>query len=311
MIPVMFEAFQFGPFTVWIRLFFLLMAIWVSSEFFFRLAASAGLSLQHLRDVAWWHAIGFLLGGRLVGILSIYQVYLRHPFRIFIVWDGSFSFVGAAIGVACVLYLSTARQRATFLQWLDVLLPAAAVGMALDWIGMFFGAQAYGAPTDHFWGVTFNTFGVRYTVPVHPVQLYYAAFYFVLAFGLLLVRRYSKRAGAETLVGIVCASTAVFFLEFLRGDFPVTVYALITDFVFLMLLIGSLGVLALLEQRLPPRVNTIYTLIVAVATIAYVFCRPWIDLPQYQLRFSQLLSILALLATVVYVVVHRRKYPHL
>ena len=307
----MFEAFQVGPFTLWIRLLFLLAAIWVSSEFFFRLASAAGLSLQHVRDFALAHALAFLLGGRLVAVLASYQAYIRDPLRIGILWDGEFSFVGAAIGVAVVLYLSTSRQRATFLQWLDVLLPAAALGLAIDWLGMFFGAHAYGKPTNVAWAVTFNTFDVRYTVPVHPVQLYYSAAYFCLAFILLLVRRYSARAGAETLFGIVAASTIVFFFEFLRGDVPVTVYALATDIVFLALLVVSLGVLALLENRLSARANTVYSVAVVALTLAYVTLRPWIDLPQYQMRFSQILAILALLATVVYVVVHRRKYPHL
>ena len=57
--------------------------------------------------------------------------------------------------------------------------------------------------------------------------------------------------------------------------------------------------------------NLIYGGVVGILTIGYVVARPWIDLVQYQLRFSQVLAILALLTTVVYVVVHRRKYPYL
>jgi hypothetical protein len=44
---------------------------------------------------------------------------------------------------------------------------------------------------------------------------------------------------------------------------------------------------------------------------AYFLIRPWIGLPTYELRFTQLLSVLALLATTVYVIVHRKRYPHL
>src|SRR5690606_38959653 len=95
-------------------------------------------------------------------------------------------------------------------------------------------------------------------VPIHPVQMYYAVFFFALTFLLLLIRKNSKRAGAETLFGIIIASVGIFLLEFLRGDFGIPVFANITDFLFLGCLFASLGVLAALELRMTQRENTIY-----------------------------------------------------
>lgn len=309
----MFESFEIGPMIIWMRLVFLLLGAWAATEFFLRLAASASLSIQSVRDYAKWHLLAFLLMGRVMAIVGSYQSYLRDWTRIFIVWDGEFSFLGGAIGVAIVLFFATRTQRATFLQWLDVLLPATTFGLTFDWIGMFLSSQAYGKPTNVFWAITVDTFNVRYAVPIHPVQLYYAIFFCCLSFLLLLIRKHSRRAGAETLFGIAASSIAVFLFEFLRGDFGIPVFALLTDFVFLGCLIVSLGVLALLEQSdtLSKWANIVYGVVVGALTIVYVAARPWIDFPQYQLRFSQVLAILALLATVVYVVVHRRKYPHL
>ncbi|MEQ1849424.1 MAG: prolipoprotein diacylglyceryl transferase family protein [Candidatus Peribacteraceae bacterium] len=307
----MFEAFEVGPMIIWFRVVFLLLAIWLAIEFFMRLAHAAGLSLQGIRDAARWHFLAFILGGRLLAVIAEYQPFLQNPLRIFILWDGAFSFLGGAVGVATVLFFTTRAQRTTFLQWLDVLLPATTFGLALDWFGKFMSAQAYGKPTNVFWGVTFDTFSVRYTVPIHPVQLYYALFFLVLTFLLLLIRKHSKRSGSETLIGIVIATLGVFFLEFLRGDFGIPVFAMLTDFFFMALLFVSLGVLALIEHRLTPRVNTIYSSLIMILTVAYVILRPWIGVVQYQLRFSQVLAILALLGIVVYVTVHRRKHPHL
>ncbi len=307
----MYEAFQIGPMTIWFRLAFLLLGTWLSTEFFFRLSSSAGLSLQSIKDDAKWHLIAFIVCGRILAVVGNYQAYVRNLLRIVVFWDGGFSFLGGAIGVALVLFWSTRSQRVTFLQWLDVLLPATTFGLAFDWFGMFMSAQAYGKPTNVPWGVVFDTFNVRYTVPIHPVQLYYAIFFFVLTFVLLMIRRYSKRAGAETLFGIIAASIAVFFFEFFRGDFGIPVFAKLTDFGFLASLFLSLGILALIEDKLSERANSIYSGIVAILTVVYLLFRSSMDLPQYQLRFSQLLAILALLSTVVYVVVHRRKHPHL
>jgi prolipoprotein diacylglyceryltransferase len=246
-----------------------------------------------------------------MAVVSEYQTYLRNLWHIFVFWDGGFSFLGGALGIALVLFFATRAQRTTFLQWLDVLLPSVTFGLAFDWFGMFLGAQAYGKPTNVPWGIMLNGIDVKYSVPIHPVQLYYTIFYLALTFGLLLIRKHSKRAGAETLFGIVAASVAVFIFEFFRGDFGISVFPLITDFVFIGLLIVSLGILAHFEHRLSERANMIYGSIVGILTIAYVIARPSMTLRQYPLRFSQVLAVLALLATVVYVVVHRRKYPHL
>jgi len=307
----MFEAFQIGPVILWFRVLFLLVAIWMATEFFMRLAQSAGLGLQSVRSYARWHLFAFLIGGRVLAVVAEYQTYIHVPWRVLIVWDGGFSFLGGAIGIAIVLFHVTREQRTTFLQWLDVLLPATTFGLALDWFGKFMSAQSYGKPTNVPWGVVFDTFSVRYTVPIHPVQIYYALFFLALTFGLLLIRKYSKRAGSETLIGIVVASIGVFLLEFLRGDFGIPVFAMLTDFLFIGFLFVSLGVLALIEHRLTERARTIYNIAVVLLTLAYVIGRSQVGEAEYQFRFSQMLSILALLGTVVYVTVHRRKYPHL
>ncbi len=152
---------------------------------------------------------------------------------------------------------------------------------------------------------------VRYVVPVHPVQLYYAVFFFLLAFLLLIVRRYAKRAGEETLFAIVIGSIVTFFLEYFRGDFSIPVFATKLDFGVLIALFLSLGVFATIELTISKRALIMYETILMVVFGGYLLLRPSLPFATFELRFSQFLAILALLATVVYVVVHRRKYPHL
>ncbi len=309
----MFEAFQIGPFLLWTHLLFLLLGIWMACEFFFRLASGSGMSIQHFKDDAWWHLLAAFFGGRILAVLAEYRVYLRwdDPLRMFHIHDGNFSFLGAAIGIALVLLIMRRHSRTTFLQWLDVLTPATCFGLAFDWLGKFFAGQAYGTPTDVFWGVTYDTFAVRYAVPVHPVQLYYAVFFGILTFALLVVRKHAQRAGAETLAGIVAASAAIFFFEFFRGDFGIPVFATKLDFVLLIALFASLGFFALVELKISQK--TIVATEVAATTLCavYLFVRPYVPLETVGLRFSQLLAILALLGTIVYVLAHRRLHPHL
>ncbi|HVW66778.1 MAG TPA: prolipoprotein diacylglyceryl transferase family protein [Candidatus Peribacteraceae bacterium] len=309
----MFEGFQIGPFNIWTHLIFLLIGLWLSAEFFFRLAQSAGLSLQHFRDHGLWHLLAIIVGGRLIAVIGQYQVYIRpdDPLRAFYLQDGNFSFLGAAAGIACVLYFTRGTSRTTFLQWLDVLLPATCFGLSFDWLGKFAAGQAYGVPTDVFWAVTYDAPNVRFAVPIHPVQLYYALFYFILTFVLLVVRKHAKRAGAETLVGIVLASVATFIFESFRGDFSIPVFATQLDFVVLLLIFISLGIFALISERLSPRAALVAEIVGTVLCAAYIFARPLFPFDTFELRFSQLIAILALLASVVYVVVHRQRHPHL
>lgn len=307
----MFQAFPLGPFLIWTSVVFLLIGTWLSVEFFLKLANAAHLSLQHFREHAWWYLGAFLLGGRFFAMLAQYRVYLNSPLQIFIVWDGGFSFLGGAIGIGIVLFWSTRTHRATFLQWLDVLLPATTLGLTFWWLGQFFAGHSYGKPTDVFWGVTYDSIAVRYAVPIHPVQLYYAFFYLFLTFLLLVIRKKAVRAGTETLIGIICASAVTFFLEYFRGDFAIPVFATKFDFVVLLFLFLSLGIFAAVELTLSRKAMFIYEGVLLAVFGGYALVRSELPFETFELRFSQFLAILALLATVVYVVVHRRRYPHL
>lgn len=307
----MFEVFQIGQFFVWMHAVFLLLGVWMTAEFLFRLADRAHLSLQHFRDYAVRYFLAYLIGARLIAVIAEYRVYFKDPLRFFIVWDGNFSFLGGAIGVGIVLAIATLHHRSTFLQWLDVLVPAVTFGLVFDWIGRFAAGKSYGLPTDVPWGVTYDTLNVRYAVPIHPVQLYYVLFYAILTLVLLIIRKHARRAGAETLVGIVVASVGTMFLEFFRGDFGIPVFAKVLDFFILIALFLSLGILASIELRLSRRGMLIYGGALLLGCVLYILLRSWIPSPTIELRFSQFLALLALLITVVYVIVQRQKHPQM
>ncbi len=306
----MFQVLEIGPFLFWSGLVFTLLGVWLSAEFFLRLSSSANLSLQHFRDHALWYVVAFLAGGRVMAVLSEYKVYLREPLRVFFLTDGGFSFLGGAIGIGVVLYLATRGHRSIFLQWLDALVPATTLGLVFAWVGSFLSGKAYGRPTDVLWGVTYDAPDIRYAIPLHPVQLYYALFFFVLTFVLLVIRKRSKRVGAETLIGILLASIATFFLENFRGDFTIPVTATKVDFILIGALFASLCLFAAIELKLSKRAFFTYEGALVAITCGYLLLRPRLDLETYDFRVSQLLAVLALLGTVVYVVVERRKHPY-
>jgi phosphatidylglycerol:prolipoprotein diacylglycerol transferase len=304
----MFEAFQLGPFLFRSHTLLLLIGVVLSTELFLRLAVSEGLRIAIFLKKAVWFFLGFLIGGRLLAVLLLHRVYTQDPMRMLIVWDGVFTVVGGCIGFGLVLLFFTWRQRGTFISWIDVLVPAATLLIAFDWLGRFFGALSYGKPTDVPWGVVLESMSVRYTVPIHPVQIYYAFWFFALTVFLLALRKKKHATGLITLVGIVLTCVGVIFLEFLRGDFAISVFAKLSDFLFLGLLFASLGMIAVLEKRISHRTSLINSVLVGLGTAAYILLRPWVVVPSVEWRFSQFLCVLVILATIVYVVAHRWKY---
>ena len=178
----MFEIFQFGPLLLRSHILFLLIGIILGSDIFLRLANREGLRIILFLKKGWVFIMSFLIGGRLLGMLLLYHVYTQEPIKTLIVWDGAFSVTGGLIGIGIALSIYTWKQRAQFLRWMDIYVPSAIIIIAFDWIGRFMGAVSYGKPTNRFWGITMESIGVRYTVPIHPVQIYYALWFFGLSF---------------------------------------------------------------------------------------------------------------------------------
>jgi prolipoprotein diacylglyceryltransferase len=307
----MFPSIPLGPIVLSSGLLFLLFAFLLSLELFLRLADSAGLSVSMISKSWWIFLLASIVGGRLAAIINHYRVYVADLPRIVMFSDGNFSFLGAWLGIGFVLYLLTRARGTAYLPWLDALTPAAVLGLAVNDVGHFLAATHYGRPTNMPWGVTLEGVGVRYAVPIHPVQLYESFFFFVLLLLLLTVRQRKPRAGAETLIGIFFAGTLTFVMEYFRGDFSLLVFVRWTDVLLLAMLFLSLGVLATVEQRWKHQWKISYAAILVLLTLTYVVLRPLINGTEFEWRLAQFLSILAMLATFVYVVYQRWRNPHL
>ena len=80
-------------------------------------------------------------------------------------------------------------------------------------IGCFFAGCCYGIPTDSFLGVQFP----HLPGPVHPTQLYEAAFLFILSFIMLML--YVKKNFQQNM-GVYLISYGIFrfLIEYIRGD---------------------------------------------------------------------------------------------
>jgi len=137
------------------------------------------------------------------------------------IWDQGLSLWGGIFAFLIALTWSLRKSEENIWRWYDALSVPALVGLAIGALGAFFGGSAYGTPTDLPWGVTYESQIVKYTVPIHPVQLY-----LIPLIGLLLwsksyfKKHYSlfEQDGVTALYLATGFSLIYFILEFLRGD---------------------------------------------------------------------------------------------
>lgn len=116
-----------------------------------------------------------------------------------------------------LLLLPKRRRVGPVSQWFDTIAPGIAAGHSIGRIGCFLGGCCYGSPTDLPIGVVFPEGSLPYEMygatPLHPTQLYEAAFLVILFLVLITMPREGAFARYLVLYG-----TARFLIEFLRAD---------------------------------------------------------------------------------------------
>ncbi len=223
MIPILYESGFVSIQTLWV---FVAISVLISSylavERLKRARANFTLLVQHSSAILIWS----LISARLLYFISHPDTYLpafdlRTLTNLFTIWDQGFSLWGAMLGGGITLLFILKKAEEPLSKWADALMVPLLVGMSIGNLGTFLGGYSYGNPTDLPWGVLYESFNVKYTVPVHPVQLYE----FILIGLILGGKRYlSKRTkwferdGNSALYFASTYSFVAFVLEFLRGD---------------------------------------------------------------------------------------------
>ena len=170
-----------------------------------------------LPDAATDSAIAGLLGGLLgAKLLYVAEHMAEEPVLDLLTDRGGMSWFGGLVGGLGAGVLMMAIKRWPIVPVLSAATPALALGHLLGRIGCFLVGDDYGRPTSLPWGIAFPEGLPPIGVPVHPTQLYEAAFLGFLTW--LLIRW--RRTGVADLdvVGryLLLAGAFRFALEFLR-----------------------------------------------------------------------------------------------
>lgn len=162
-------------------------------------------------------AVAGLFGG-LVGakLLWVFEHLGEEPFFDLLLSRGGMSwFGGFAGGVLAGLWVMH-RKRLSPLAVLAAATPGLAIGHAIGRIGCFLVGDDYGRPSDLPWAVAFPQGLPPTAVPVHPTQLYEAAWLVPIAVLLIRLRRHGHSDRAVLGWYLVLAGTLRFLIEFLR-----------------------------------------------------------------------------------------------
>lgn len=223
MLPVLAE---FGPFTLYTLWIFVSAGIIVGTLLFLKRAKYQRMDVEFLLN----HSLSLLLSSMVISRLGFFITSWGYfgPFsfgntlkQILMFWQPGYSFWGAVAGFTLMLAFHCRKEGQKLLNWIEVMIVPFFTGIILGNIGQFFDGQGYGHDTILPWGVTFTSTNVKYTVPIHPTQLYSI----ILILIILLSRKkltqkweHLKNDTDWTLFIITFYSFARFWLEFLRGD---------------------------------------------------------------------------------------------
>jgi phosphatidylglycerol:prolipoprotein diacylglycerol transferase len=211
MFPTVFEPFGFAisSFGVMLAIAFL-AGTWLTAA----RMREIGLDPDGATTMLVYAMIGGIGGSKLYFAVD---VWLREgrPFAELLLSREGITFYGGLIGAIVLVVIGTRIHGIPTGPFFNCVCLAGSLGQALGRIGCFLVGDDYGRPTDLPWGIAFPRGAPPTLEPVHPTQLYEAAWLFALT-ALLWARRHrSPLLWGEYLV---LAALGRFAVEFLRTN---------------------------------------------------------------------------------------------
>lgn len=155
-----------------------------------------------------------LFGAKIFDIL-----YKQSTISISIFINSGATFYGGLLSGGCLFILLCRIFHIQSLKAMNLVIPSLILAHAFGRIGCFFAGCCYGKPTNCFFGVNFPVGSIPFAhfgeLKLHPVQLYEAAFLFILFFLTIKIFRFYHRLP----IYLIAYGVFRFFIELLRGDY--------------------------------------------------------------------------------------------
>ena len=187
-----------------------------------RLARGSEFTADPLQEYVMYGIIAGFLGARLWEVVFSWGDYSAEPVRALLFWQGGLSIQGAVAANIILAWWYFKRKKLSFRRFADIAAPGLMLGQAIGRIGCFFNGDAYGKPTEAWYGVVYQpgtpAFQAWGATPLVPAELLEAGLDFFILAVLLRLFRKKQFDGQVALAYFILYSIARFGLEFLRTD---------------------------------------------------------------------------------------------
>ena len=201
----------------------------------------AGLEPEVVPNLSFWIMVGGFAAARAFYVIQNWRDYASHPVEILRIDHGGIVYFGGLIGGTLATILYARFRKLDFWKLADLMTPSLVLAHAFGRVGCFLNGCCYGAACTLPWGVeypftTVAGWGPGAPIgPVHPTQLYEAAFLFYLCAALIFID-WSKKFQGQTLASYgLLYSIFRFIIEFWRGDVPRHVHLTVAQWISLMI----------------------------------------------------------------------------
>jgi len=217
MYPVLlqFGNFELRSYGVIVALSFAI-ALWMSSKE----AERKGLDPKLIQDFGVYALFGGIVGARIYFVLLSEPAYfLQHPWEILAVWHGGIGIIGSLLGGAVVALWYCRKKEISFLKLSDTLAPGIALGQTIGQFACLLNGDSYGRPADLPWAITYTDPRslAPLNVPLHPIEIYEMAAYFLVFLMVWNIRKKYRTVGFALFAYLSAYGVARFFVEFFRG----------------------------------------------------------------------------------------------
>ena len=218
MYPVLIQlgTFELRSYGIIVALSFFL-GLWLSTKE----AKRRGLDPALIQDFALYALVGGLIGARLYFVLfSKPSYFLQNPWEIVAIWHGGIGIIGALLGGLVTTLWYCRRKKLSFWRFADTLAPGVVLGQAAGTLACLLNGDSYGRPTDLAWAITYTDPRAMapLNVPLHPVEIYEMAIYFLVFLLVWQTRKKYKTDGFAFLTYLAGYGAARFSVEFFRGS---------------------------------------------------------------------------------------------
>jgi phosphatidylglycerol:prolipoprotein diacylglycerol transferase len=251
MYPVLVQlgTFELRSYGIIVALSFFL-GLWLSV----REAKRKGLDPGLIQDFAFYALLGGIIGARIYFVVFSNPAYfLKNPWEIVAVWHGGIGIIGALLGGLLTALWYCRKKQLSFWRFADTLAPGVALGQAVGIFACLLNGDSYGKPADLAWAITYTDPRAMapLNVPLHPVEIYEIAAYFLVFLLVWQTRSKYKTEGFAALTYLAGYGVARFSVEFFRGNPAVLAWDIPAAQVFgvALILVSVVGFYILGEAR--------------------------------------------------------------